>query len=225
MIDQLSFSLPRKVLLNRENYFISRANRNAVSLIENSKAWPLNKLILVGSEGSGKTHLASLWAEKVGAKTLSSTDLMEEKISELSGSPVLIEDIDRIQRNRPAETVFFHLHNLLNLETTSLLMTSRLLPGRLNFILEDLQSRIMGSSTVELETIDDELIAAILIKLFADRQMYFSEKLLAYVLLRIERSYLAIRAFVEELDSRAMTENRVIGKRLVRDILDKVKQS
>ena len=77
MVDQLSFSLPRKVLLNRENYFISRANRNAVSLIENSKAWPLNKLILVGSEGSGKTHLASLWAEKVGAKTLSSTDLME----------------------------------------------------------------------------------------------------------------------------------------------------
>ena len=56
-------------------------------------------------------------------------------------------------------------------------------------------------------------------------QMYFSDKLLAYVLLRIERSYLAIRAFVEELDSRAMTENRVIGKRLVRDILDKVKQS
>ena len=180
---------------------------------------------MVGSEGSGKTHLASLWAEKVGAKTLSSTDLMEEKISELSGSPVLIEDIDRIQRNRPAETIFFHLHNLLNLENTSLLMTSRLLPGRLNFILEDLQSRILGSSIAELEAVDDDLLSAVLVKLFADRQMYFSDKLLAYVLLRIERSYLAIRAFVEELDSRAMTENRVIGKRLVRDILDKVKQS
>ena len=75
MIDQLSFSLPRKVLHNRENYFVSRANRNAVSLIEDWNSWPLNKLILVGSEGSGKTHLASLWAEEVGAKILSSTSI------------------------------------------------------------------------------------------------------------------------------------------------------
>lgn len=225
MIDQLSFSLPRKVLHNRENYFVSRANRNAVSLIEDWNSWPLNKLILVGSEGSGKTHLASLWAEEVGAKILSSTDLMEEQISKLSGQPVLIEDIHKIQRNRPAETIFFHLHNLLNLENTNLLMTSRLLPGRLNFILEDLQSRILGSSIAELEAVDDDLLSAVLVKMFADRQMYFSDKLLAYVLLRIERSYIAIKTFVEEVDSRAMTENRVIGKRLVRDILDKGKQS
>ena len=225
MIDQLSFSLPEKVLHNRENYFVSRANRNAVSFIEDWNSWPLNKLILVGSEGSGKTHLASLWAEEVGAKILSSTDLMEEQISKLSGKPVLIEDIHKIQRNRPAETIFFHLHNLLNLENTSLLMTSRLLPGRLNFILEDLQSRILGSSIAELEAVDDDLLSAVLVKMFADRQMYFSDKLLAYVLLRIERSYIAIKTFVEEVDSRAMTENRVIGKRLVRDILDKGKQS
>jgi chromosomal replication initiation ATPase DnaA len=196
-----------------------------VSFIEDWNSWPLNKLILVGPEGSGKTHLASLWAEEVGAKILSSTDLMEEQISKLSGKPVLIEDIHKIQRNRPAETIFFHLHNLLNLENTSLLMTSRLLPGRLNFILEDLQSRILGSSIAELEAVDDDLLSAVLVKMFADRQMYFSDKLLAYVLLRIERSYIAIKTFVEEVDSRAMTENRVIGKRLVRDILDKGKQS
>jgi chromosomal replication initiation ATPase DnaA len=104
-------------------------------------------------------------------------------------------------------------------------MTSRLLPGRLNFILEDLQSRILGSSIAELEAVDDDLLSAVLVKMFADRQMYFSDKLLAYVLLRIERSYIAIKTFVEEVDSRAMTENRVIGKRLVRDILDKGKQS
>ena len=99
-------------------------------------------------------------------------------------------------------------------------MTSQILPGRLSFSLEDLQSRIEASTIAKLHPVDDDLLGAILIKMFADRQIYFSDKLLTYVLSRVERSYTAAKLFVEEVDSKAMAESRVIGKKLVRDILE-----
>lgn len=220
MSNQLSFSLPKKETLDRDNYFVSQANQGAVSLIEDWINWPSQKLILVGSEGSGKTHLGHLWASEVGATIINATTLMEQQISELSKAPVLVEDINEIQRNQPVEIVLFHLHNLLYSEGHSLLMTSQILPGRLSFSLEDLQSRIEASTIAKLHPVDDDLLGAILIKMFADRQIYFSDKLLTYVLSRVERSYTAAKLFVEEVDSKAMTESRVIGKRLVRDILE-----
>ena len=220
MSNQLSFSLPKKETLDRDNYFVSQANQGAVSLIEDWINWPSGKLILVGSEGSGKTHLGHLWASEVGATIINATTLMEQQISELSKAPVLVEDINEIQRNQPVEIVLFHLHNLLYSEGHSLLMTSQILPGRLNFSLEDLQSRIEASTTAKLHPVDDNLLGAILIKMFADRQIYFSDKLLTYVLSRVERSYTAAKLFVEEVDSKAMAESRVIGKKLVRDILE-----
>ena len=220
MSNQLSFSLPKKETLDRDNYFVSQANQGAVSLIEDWINWPSRKLILVGSEGSGKTHLGHLWAGEVGATIINATTLMEQQISELSKAPVLVEDINQIQRNQPVEIVLFHLHNLLYSEGHSLLMTSQILPGRLNFSLEDLQSRIEASIIAKLHPVDDDLLGAILIKMFADRQIYFSDKLLTYVLSRVERSYTAAKLFVEEVDSKAMAESRVIGKKLVRDILE-----
>jgi len=220
MSNQLSFSLSKKENLDRDNYFVSQANQSAVSLIEDWINWPSRKLILVGSEGSGKTHLGHLWAGEVGATIISATTLMEQQISELSKAPVLVEDINEIQRNQPVEIVLFHLHNLLYSEGHSLLMTSQILPGRLSFSLEDLQSRIEASTIAKLHPVDDDLLGAILIKMFADRQIYFSDKLLTYVLSRVERSYTAAKLFVEEVDSKAMAESRVIGKKLVRDILE-----
>jgi chromosomal replication initiation ATPase DnaA len=220
MSNQLSFSLPKKETLDRDNYFVSQANQGAVSLIEDWINWPSRKLILVGSEGSGKTHLGHLWAGEVGATIINATTLMEQQISELSKAPVLVEDINEIQRNQPVEIVLFHLHNLLYSEGHSLLMTSQILPGRLSFSLEDLQSRIEASTIAKLHPVDDDLLGAILIKMFADRQIYFSDKLLTYVLSRVERSYTAAKLFVEEVDSKAMAESRVIGKKLVRDILE-----
>ena len=220
MSNQLSFSLSKKENLDRDNYFVSQANQSAVSLIEDWINWPSRKLILVGSEGSGKTHLGHLWAGEVGATIISATTLMEQQISELSKAPVLVEDINEIQRNQPVEIVLFHLHNLLYSEGHSLLMTSQILPGRLSFSLEDLQSRIEASTIAKLHPVDDDLLGAILIKMFADRQIYFSDKLLNYVLSRVERSYTAAKLFVEEVDSKAMAESRVIGKKLVRDILE-----
>jgi len=220
MSNQLSFSLSKKENLDRDNYFVSQANQSAVSLIEDWINWPSRKLILVGSEGSGKTHLGHLWAGEVGATIISATTLMEQQISELSKAPVLVEDINEIQRNQPVEIVLFHLHNLLYSEGHSLLMTSQILPGRLSFSLEDLQSRIEASTIAKLHPVDDDLLGAILIKMFADRQIYFSDKLLNYVLSRVERSYTAAKLFVDEVDSKAMAESRVIGKKLVRDILE-----
>lgn len=220
MSNQLSFSLPKKETLDRDNYFVSQANQGAVSLIEDWINWPSRKLILVGSEGSGKTHLGHLWASEVGATIINATTLMEQQISELSKAPVLVEDINEIQRNQPVEIVLFHLHNLLYSEGHSLLMTSQILPGRLSFSLKDLQSRIEASIIAKLHPVDDDLLGAILIKMFADRQIYFSDKLLTYVLSRVERSYTAAKLFVEEVDSKAMAESRVIGKKLVRDILE-----
>ena len=220
MQDQLSFELPLRIALDKDNYFISRANHEAVVFIENWMDWPQKKLVLVGPSGSGKTHLSNVWAGEVNATILDAAFLSKQNIEKICKTSVLLENIDQIVGSKVTEEILFYLHNLLHAKGKSLLMTSRKPPSRLNFLLPDVQSRLQGASVVELKPVDDDLLVAMLVKNLSDRQMNFTDNLLSYVLPRIERSYSAVKFFVEDLDVRAMAENRPIGKRLAKEILD-----
>lgn len=223
MPEQLTFSLPAKEALGREDYFVSDANHLAVAAVENWAEWPLRKLVLVGPAASGKTHLAQVWAGEVGARVLAAGALDTDPTG-LATGPMVIEDIDTIAGDRAAETTLFHLHNLMQSEGHPLLMTSSKAPGRLRFGLADVQSRMEGTSLATLDAPDDALLMALVMKMFADRQIALPPDVLAYAMPRLERSFGAARAFVEGVDGRALAEQRPIGKGLARDVLAEMGQ-
>lgn len=223
MAEQLTFSLPAKEALGREDYFVSTANALAVSAVENWAEWPLGKLVLVGAGGAGKTHLAMVWAKEVGAQFCAAVQL-DDPEAQASG-PLVVEDIDAIVGDRQLETALFHLHNLMAERGHPLLMTSAIAPARAGFDLPDLQSRMAGSALAVIEALDDALLMALVMKMFADRQIALKPKVLAYALPRLPRQYEAVRQFVEQMDARALRDGRPLGKSLVRDVLADLSQN
>lgn len=220
MTEQLAFSLPAKDALGREDYFVSDANALAVAAVENWPNWPLNKLILVGPSGAGKTHLAMVWAHDAGAQVVSATSLVDPVA--LAQGPLVVEDLHRIIGNRDAETQAFHLHNLMQEGEHPLLVTSSMAPARMDFVVPDLKSRMSGTSVAMLEALDDMLLMALVMKMFSDRQIAIKPDLLNYVMPRLPRSFEAVRGFVETMDVRALAEKRPIGKGLARDVLAEI---
>jgi chromosomal replication initiation ATPase DnaA len=218
---QLSFDLPARTALGREDFFVSPANAQAVALIEGWHDWPSRKLLLAGPSGAGKTHLAHVWAGLSGARIVRAAALPGADISTLATGPVAVEDAHAIARDRAAEEALFHLHNLVLAEGHALLITAREAPALWGLGLPDLASRMAGTLMERLGPPDDALLAALLFKLFADRQLSPTPDTVPYLVRRIERSFDAAHEVVAALDARALDKGRAITRALAAEVLDK----
>ncbi|WP_297769734.1 DnaA/Hda family protein [uncultured Roseovarius sp.] len=217
---QLSFDLPVRAALGREDFFVSPANAEAVAMIEGWQDWPTRKLILAGPPGSGKTHLAHVWAALSGARIVAAADLPSANIPSLAAGSVAVEDIDHVAGYRDAEEALFHLHNLTLAEGHALLLTARSAPQFWPLCLPDLMSRMQGTLLTQLRAPDDALLAAVLTKLFADRQIAPSPDTIPYLARRMDRSFEAARDVVVALDAAAMAEGRSVNRSLAAQVLD-----
>ena len=168
---QLPLPLPAREALGREDFFVSEANAMAVALVERWSEWPGAKMVICGPRGSGKTHLAHVWAKLSGARIVGADTLAEAEIPDLASGPVCVEDVPQIAGDRPAEEALFHLHNLVLAQGHSLLMTAEREPTLWPLVLPDLKSRIMGAQVARMGAPDDALLTALLAKQFADRQI------------------------------------------------------
>jgi chromosomal replication initiation ATPase DnaA len=209
MPEQLVFDLPVRPAMGRGDFFVSGSNAGAVALVEGWHAWPHHKLVLIGPEGSGKTHLAHVWAGLAGASIVAATAIREADMPRLSGAPALaIEDVPAIAGDREAETRLFHLHNALVGRGAPLLLTGRCAPPRWSLGLPDLDSRVRQAGLAHLDPPDDMLLTALLMKLAHDRGLRLTPAMLGHAVPRMERSFAAARAFVARLDARALAEKR-----------------
>ena len=211
---QLAFDLPSKPALGRDDFFVSPGNAVAVATIENVPSWPDGKLVLSGPEGSGKTHLTHVWAAQSGATVLSARDLDQADVPRLAQSPVAVEDVPEIADNSAAQAGLFHLHNLALTDGQPLLLTGRSAPSHWGLSLPDLQSRMAGAHLVSLAPPDDALLAALLAKLFHDRQITPKPDVIPYLVAHIDRSFQAAAAMVSQLDRAAMAQSCAISRPL-----------
>ena len=221
MAHQLSFDLPAREARAREDFFVSPANAEAVAMIEGWPDWPGHRLVLAGPEGAGKTHLAHVWAALSGASILPARALAGADIPALASAPVAIEDCHAVAGDAAAETALFHLYNLCLAEGHSLLFTALTPANRWRLSLPDLASRMQGAPLARIAPPDDALLAAVLMKLFADRQIVPTPPTIPYLVRRIDRSFKAARAVVERLDAAALARGRPITPALARNLLDK----
>jgi chromosomal replication initiation ATPase DnaA len=214
---QLAFALPHAESLTRDNFLEGPANAAALALIDAWPEWPNRSMWLAGPEGSGKSHLAAIWAEAAGARfttahTLSATDVP----AALATGALVVEDL------KPAtfdERALFHLLNLAREEQAHVLITARLPPSAFEIELRDLRSRLRALPVVSLLEPDDQLFRALIVKYCADRQLAVDEALVSYLTGRIERSYVAARAAVELLDREGLRLGRPVNRTLAAELL------
>ena len=219
MATQLGFDLPVRAALGREDFFVSPANAMAVALLEGWQGWPGRKLLLIGPAGAGKTHLAHVWAAQSRARILPAASLEQADIPALAQGHVVVEDIDQIAGQQGAEQALFHLHNLVIAEGHSLLLTSACAPQHLGLSLPDLQSRVQGCQSASLGAPDDRLLGAVLMKLFADRQLVPTSDTLPYLVRWMTRSFDSARQIVAEMDAQALAQGRPLNRALAREVL------
>jgi len=220
MAEQLSFDLPVRAALGREDFFVSPTNAEAVAMVEGWQGWPSQKLVLTGPAGAGKTHLAHVWAGLSGAEIIAARDLTGCDLTRLADGCVVVEDADAVAGDSTAETALFHLHNLTLAEGGALLVTARTPPHLWNLALPDLASRLQGTLHAALGAPDDALLSAVLMKLFADRQLMPSPDTIPYLVRRMERSFRAAEDLVADLDSAALAQRRAITRALAARVLD-----
>lgn len=220
MSRQIPFDLPVRTARGREDFLVTPANATALAAVDGWRDWPGGKLALIGPAGSGKTHLAHLWADDSGAQVLAAAQVAQADVDTLARAGALVvEDIDTLSRAPAAETALFHLHNLLLESGGRLLLTAATPPTRWPIALPDLASRMQATPLARLEPPDDTLLAAVLVKLFADRQIVVQPSVIAYLLPRMERSLAQAGLLVAELDARALAEGRAITVQLARALM------
>ncbi|MCC6519039.1 MAG: chromosomal replication initiator DnaA [Tabrizicola sp.] len=218
MTRQLAFDLPGLQALTREHFFVAPSNALALQTVDAWRDWPGRKLLLVGPEGAGKTHLAHIWAALADAVILPAETLAGADIASLAGRAVVVENADRIGA---AEAQLFHLHNLAT-TNGALLLTARTPPRDWGLTLPDLTSRMQATPLARLDAPDDALLSAVLVKLFADRQVAVPATLIPYLISRMPRSIGAARALVTALDAEALAAGRPITRSLAGAALDRL---
>ena len=220
-LEQLPLSLSHPTDFYSDDLVVTKSNKSAYELIERWPDWPMPVAVLVGPDGSGKTHFASVWADISKAQEIE-PDQLDRAITFIEkGIPVLVEDMDGVNLN---EVVFFHLINsvkerrVINPKTT-LLITARKGPSNWNVKLDDLASRLRSVTLATLEQPDDELLNAVAFKLFSDRQITVDPSVVEFLVSRSERSLFALGKTVDQIDRLALQRKSKITKALVSEAL------
>ena len=208
---------------DRADFLSGPGNEAALALIDRWPDWPSQAMILTGPEGAGKSHLAAIWAHTAGARIISCRALDAATVPRaLSTGALVIEDCGDagdVARGPVDEAALFHLLNLAKEERAYLLITARSAPAAWHIALADLASRLRAMPVATLAPPDDAMLAGLLVKLFADRQLAVDAALIAFLVKRIERSYAAARAAVAMLDDAALRLKRPITRALAAEIL------
>jgi chromosomal replication initiation ATPase DnaA len=216
---QGAFDLPVETRFGRGDFLVSDSNRAALELIERWPDWPARALVLYGPHGSGKTHLAHLWCARSGAALIAGD---AAALNEPAALPLAVA-VDNAER--AAERTLLHLYNLCLERGGTLLLTLPAPPAALKIGLADLASRLRSLPVAGIAPPDDALLAAVLVKHFADRQLRVTPEVVAYLVPRIERSFAAAASFAARLDQLGLETGRPVTINLARAVLAEADQS
>ncbi len=213
---QLALSLKHAEKLSREDFLSGPSNEAALAMLERWPDWPACSLAIAGPEGSGKSHLASIWADASGARVVSARSLHTAMLPDALATGALV--VEDCVSGAIDERALFHLLNLVREEGSYLLLTARTAPAAWPVSLPDLASRLRALPVIPVSMPDDALLRAVMVKLFADRQLAVDESLVAYLLARLDRSFGALQDAVQTLDREALQRKRPVNRALAAEL-------
>jgi chromosomal replication initiation ATPase DnaA len=214
---QLALALEHSESFARDDFVEGAANSAALALIDRWPDWPNRTVVLVGPEGSGKSHLAAIWAAAAGARFVSSRALHEVHLpSTLATGAVVVEDL---APGSIDERALFHLLNLVREDDAFALLTAQTPPAGWKLATRDLASRLRALPTVKLAPPDDAMLRVVIVKLCSDRQLLPDEALVNYLTTHIERSFSSARDVIAALDREALRQKRPVTRTLAAEML------
>lgn len=223
MAEQLSFDLPSRPAFEREAFMVTQSNAEAVALIDQVAQWPMPVQWIYGPSGCGKTHLAAVLAQDFDVHIMQAnglnknTDVPAILSGELTAAILILEALDDLQTTD--EESLFHLLNHARHGAQKLLIMSQVPAARLDISLPDLQSRLKAIAAVAMGPPDDDLVAGLLHKLFGDLQLRVDDKVIAYLVPRIERDFASMGQVVKAIDQQALALKKPVTVPLVADVL------
>lgn len=203
---------------------VASCNAEAFAYVEGWPDWPFFAVCLYGPTGCGKSHLANMFSDNVSVKThypykiphIRASEVKAETLRLFEQHPCLI--VEDLNDNIDNEAMF-HLYNQYRNENGYILFTSELAPARLRITLPDLRSRLNIVPSVEIREPDDELLQALIVKLFNDRQVVISQEVLNYIIANMQRSYAFARKLVAEVDNISLARKRAITIPIVKEAM------
>ncbi len=218
---QLTLEFEHRPSLSGDDFLVAPANTEAIDWIDRWPDWPAQALAISGPAGCGKSHLAHVFMARSGARSVAIHDLDVARARTLvmEHPALVVEDAEAIAGSEHEESLF-HILNVLRETGRHALITSRQPPARWSVKLADLRSRLNALPHVAISDPSDGLIAAVLVKQFADRQLRIDAAIIDYILPRLERSFRAVECVVDAIDKAALSEQRKITVPLVRHVLD-----
>ncbi|MBB5072990.1 chromosomal replication initiation ATPase DnaA [Bartonella callosciuri] len=220
---QLSLNFAYNSVFQFDDLVVTESNRMAFQLIDHWPNWVFPIAVLVGKEGSGKTHFSSVWAQKADALIIDRNEVNQAIALASLGRSFLIEDIDA---GEISETELFHLINSVkqaNLDTrqASLLITARTVPSAWNLKLNDLKSRFNSVMLVVINQPDDALLTAVAFKIFSDRQIIVHPDTVYYLVSRCERSLFSLKRVIDSVDRLALQRKSKITRAVIAEVLNR----
>lgn len=218
---QLLLDWGHRSAMGEADFLVAPGNADAVAWLDSWPDWPAPALTLFGPNGCGKSHLAQIWRARSRASLIEPADLKTDDIPDLL-RPMRTLVLDRAQEvsgDAGLERALFHLYNVAKEVGGHLLLLADRAPVNWVMRLPDLRSRLLAAPAVGMAAPDDALLMAVLVKLFADRQIRVGEDVIAWLMTHTERSFANARRVVELLDRTALAEQKPITVRFCRQVL------
>lgn len=225
----LKFSHPN--FLGEEDFMITPCNQTAYMAIKMWPNWQHFSLNIYGPKSSGKSHLANIWihtiqsslARQIQIPILSSRVINMKNLNKITQEHqyLVVEDLD----SNINEEAFFHLYNNYNAPNRFILFTSEVPPSKLSLRLPDLRSRLNTIPTVEILQPDDDMLIALIAKLFNDRQIIINQEILEYIIKYTERSFDFVSKLVTEIDEISWAYGRAVSIPIVKEAIKNLTQN
>ncbi len=215
-LNQMLFNFEKKQNFNYDDFYVSKSNYYAFQLIESWPKWEKNILNIYGEKFSGKTHLANIFLNKNNGIKVNENEINEEVFKKFKlYENIVIDNFD----NKSDENLMYSIFNLVDQDNKYLIINSINPINKIEFKLNDLKSRSKNCLFAEIEYPDDELMFAIILKNFSDRQIQVDKKLIDFIIKRIDRSYGKIVDFIYKVDELSLKKKKAIDLKTIKEIL------
>ena len=215
-LNQLLLDFDYKTNFNEHDFYLSKSNSNAFNLINRWPEWDKKILNISGEKFSGKSHLANIFRVKSKALLIKGNNIDNSIFKSLKlHESIIIDDFEECTE----EKILYSIFNLIDQDSKYLLINSLNPINEVKFKLPDLASRSKNCLYAKIENPDDELLFAIILKNFSDRQIKIEKKIIDFIISRIDRSYRKIDEFIYKIDELSLKKKKPINLKTIKEIL------